>query len=498
MDQTKQIDLATRALVACVILGIVGNLLLRDAPWGVGFTLYGLSILGGCSYLFRYRSQPVSREITRLVAPAILFLGLFSWRDADALKFLNALALFLVVGLATLRARTGRIAFGSVLDYPFRLVGSLFSFIPDFVMLARLEGRWHQFGEKMSNAKAIVRGIFIAAPIVLIFAGLLASADSRFENLLSGPAHADPNAMWSNICISVVCTWLVGGLFRRLFLAQDHVFYGPPKANDNALGITEVAIILGSINALFAVFVVLQIPYLFGGVHLVQVTAHLSFGDYARRGFFELVSVGVLALSLLLALHSAVRKETRAQERIYNWMATATVILLFVMLASAMQRMAIYVDSYGMSQLRLYVSAALAWITLVFGWFLATVVRGRHPRFAFGALTLFLIGVVTLNIANPDAMVARINTGRAPNKIDTETLVDLSADATPALVAALPNLTPEARRKIEAGLSREKDSLDHADWRSWNLGVENASLALKTVLLPPVVASNAEPLPTGP
>ena len=48
---------------------------------------------------------------------------------------------------------------------------------------------------------------------------------------------------------------------------------------------------LGPIAILFLAFLVVQPRYLFGGRAVVMGTADLSFAEYARHGFFELVTV---------------------------------------------------------------------------------------------------------------------------------------------------------------------------------------------------------------
>ncbi len=64
----------------------------------------------------------------------------------------------------------------------------------------------------------------------------------------------------------------------------------------------EVTIILGLLDVLFLGFVAVQGSYLFGGDRLIASQADLSYADYARRGFFQLVAVAGLSLPVLLWL----------------------------------------------------------------------------------------------------------------------------------------------------------------------------------------------------
>src|SRR3712207_9305529 len=114
------------------------------------------------------------------------------------------------------------------------------------------------------------------------------------------------------------------------------------------------SIVLGLLDLLFLTFVVIQVRYLFGGAARVAATAGLTYAEYARRGFFELVTVTALALPLLLIAHWLLRTETRAHERLFKALARIMVVLLFVVVASALQRMYLYQQEFGLTELRLY------------------------------------------------------------------------------------------------------------------------------------------------
>jgi len=65
----------------------------------------------------------------------------------------------------------------------------------------------------------------------------------------------------------------------------------------------ETGILLGMLNLLFFGFIVSQLGYFFGGSTLLANTQGLSAATYARSGFFELVTVSLLVLPLLLTIH---------------------------------------------------------------------------------------------------------------------------------------------------------------------------------------------------
>jgi hypothetical protein len=473
MESSQRLNLAIKTLAASIFLGFAGNLFLGDVPIGLGFSVYALVVLLTGAYLYRNRLEPLGRGALALVPAALLFAGLFAWRDAEALKLLNGVSLAAIVALIALKGRGGDLRVATIRDYPFRLLERWILFLGDFFVLVRLEGQWKAlFGERAGAAMGgIGRGLLIAAPVVLAFGALFASADAAFGELLTRMFTWDLDALWSHVIVFALCAWLSGGFLRRIFLAVEP----PPKPETArpATGAVEFLVVLVSVNVVFVLFLATQIPYLFGGAAVVQATADLPLSEYARRGFFELVAVAGLALVLLLGVYEALRHDRERTMRMYVPAAAILVALVGVVMTSAAQRMQLYVEGFGISEQRLYVFATLAWLAFVFFWFSLTVLRGRGDRFAFGALASFLLATVVLNVVNPDATVVRINTSR-PEAVDAGYLATLSLDAAPELRRALPRLPDGQREIVRQGLERNLAEARARDWRSLNVSALQA------------------------
>ena len=166
------------------------------------------------------------------------------------------------------------------------------------------------------------------------------------------------------------------------------------------------------LNLLFLSFVVIQFRYFFGGATSVVLTPGLTYSEYARRGFFELVAVAALVLPLLLTAHWLLDKQKPESERAFRWLAGTQIMFLFVIMASAFQRMRLYQREYGLTEQRLYPTAFMGWLAIVFVWFVVSVLRGRRERFAFGALAAGFAVILALHALNPDDLIARVNTNR--------------------------------------------------------------------------------------
>ena len=197
------------------------------------------------------------------------------------------------------------------------------------------------------------------------------------------------------------------------------------------LGIVELGVVLGLLDLLFLAFVVVQFRYLFGGADLVQVSATLTYAEYARRGFFELVTVSALLLSVMLLLDWLARLDRPREVTVYRMLAGLLGVLLFVVIVSALQRMRLYTQEYGLTELRLYTTAFMLWIAAGGVWYVLTVLRDHRERFLFGTMVAGLAVAAILNAINPDDLIVRTNAQRtdAPTRFDGVYGTRLSADA---------------------------------------------------------------------
>ena len=211
------------------------------------------------------------------------------------------------------------------------------------------------------------------------------------------------------------------------------------------LGTVEVCIILGLMNLLFLSFVIVQVPYLFGGMELVQNTPDFKLAEYARRGFGELVVVSALVLPVLLAGHWLIRRDAPFASKLFRVLAGIQIVLLFVIMASAVQRLVLLTGNlgYGLTTIRLYPMIFMIWLGVVFVWFGATVLRGARQHFAWGALWSAFLILGATHVLNPDAFIVRTNIAlmQQGREFDMNYNFRLSADAVPDALAALPQLS---------------------------------------------------------
>jgi hypothetical protein len=435
--------LAGRTLGDALLLGIVGDALLRVSYWGANMTAWSIAIVLAMVTLARRRSEPLSPDARWLLVPALALSLMFVLRDSEELVAYNTLTLIGTLGLlaaAIEGSRARKLAESRVRDIVQTGVTVGFSTALGMLPLVLSDVSLRQVAHARGASRVItgIRAALVAIPLLLIFGGLFASADPVFARIAGDLLRIDAGTVASHLAVSGIIAWLVGGLLRATVLSSGPDWQRIPFP-DGALGLTEVSVALGSLVLLFAAFVVVQLRYFFGGDALVQTTAGMSYADYARRGFFELVAVAALVLPVLLAANALLRRATPLAGRVFRTLASTLLGLLGVIMYSAVARMQLYVSAYGLSADRLVATVFIGWLALVFVWFGLTVLRGRETRFVSGVLVSGWATLIAFNVADPAGYVARFNVarGNAGKTIDVRYIARLGGDAAPALVEYL-------------------------------------------------------------
>jgi len=507
LEERRQ--LASRVLTDALLLGIVGDALLRGEAMGANMLAMSIAMVAALFTLARRRHDVVPAEARWLAVPVIALALMYLWRDAESLAAYNTLVLlgtFALLATAVARGPMATIVNTRLRDVIEQImnigIGTVLGMFP--LVLSDVSLRQVAQTRSTTRAMAVLRAALIAIPLLLVFGSLFASADPVFARIAGELFQLDAGEVASHLFVGGVIAWIAGGFLRASVLANGQSVWSD-RLPDGTLGLTEVATALGSLVVLFAAFVAVQLRYFFGGESLVQATVGLSYADYARRGFFELVAVSVLVLPVLLAANALLRRDTPRAEKVYRSLASALIALLGVIMYSAIARMRLYQSVYGMSEDRLEATVFMGWLAVVFIWFVATVLRGRGERFVAGVLISGWGTLIALNVANPAAYVARSNIERAARgfELDVSYLRSLGADAAPALtsylvqqpltapvdwaVPAPPDSSrPQAQRGDEFSvrclaarqLLESWGRESKRDWRGWTLGKSRARTAV--------------------
>ena len=162
----------------------------------------------------------------------------------------------------------------------------------------------------------------------------------------------------------------------------------------------------------------------------MQLPENYTYAGYAREGFFQLLAVSIINF-LLVLICLYLFQESKALRIILSMICGCT----FIMILSSALRMILYIDTYALTFLRLFVLWALAVIFLLMTGVTVFIFYRRFPLFLYG---LAVIGVcyIFLSFSKPDYVIARYN---LVNGADYNYLSRLSADAAPAILDTSKN-----------------------------------------------------------
>jgi hypothetical protein len=469
---------------------------------GVSLVIFvAITIVAGLWLTYREKRAP-SRNSLWLLLPIMLFaVGTFVRRE----PFTSFTNYMLVIFLMALLAQT--FLGGRWLNY------SLSDFIVGFLILLvhavskPVSVFWMQKLEDQDDssddtgrasrwlsALPILRGLLLAVPILLVFGALLASADPIFSGYVEDLFQIFDienlvEYLFRGIMI-LVLGYLLSGVYAHAMLESgDEKLIGLEKPwLPRFLGSTESSIILGSVDVLFAAFVIIQFAYFFGGQSNIHLDGY-TYADYARRGFGELGVVSFFSLLLFLGLSAITRREKRTQRKVFSALGVGLMLLVTVILISAFRRLLLYESAYGFTRQRSYAHSFMVWLGVLLLVVVLLEIWGKQRAFALAAIAAALGFVLTLNILNVDGTIVRQNVQRAELgwELDADYLNSLSVDATPALLDAYQDaqISQTERYEISAILACQKAILaeDRSEqpWQSFHFAEGRALQLLNAV-----------------
>ena len=529
----RLIPAARAALYLLVGLGISAALVgfLIRGGWSLGFTLT-VFVLEIGMFLYNHLSRRLSADLhaphpsprschwlAAGLAPAILALAATSFIYADIfLQVVNfPVVLVLLITQFLLLFRSSDRDW----DEPgFWIEAGLAGLVRPFVKLPALGPMFGRLNAKnrlpaddpsrQSSPKTLVLillGMLCALPVLLIAGLLMASADAVFASIF-----ANFTGFWQNFSLTerladVALTLIIFPfIFSILESGRSRWQALPGQGNDFLNGAAGVAAhaaeavkasdgpairhartlslnstllvsFLTSINLLYLLFSVIQLTYLTGAFQ-ARLPAGTTYAAYARNGFFELAAISALNIGLIiLAVKGAERRRTGGV--LLRILSMLLVLASAIQWLSAMFRMILYVQTYGLTLLRFFVSTFMVLIAIFFILLVIKEFSRSFPLFKAGAVAA-LLSLLLLNYINADAWIARHNVQRymadPSHEIDLKYFQELSADALPAMLTLEDSIAADTQNPLSVQLVSQlqtiRENLKKEDngrnWQNWN------------------------------
>ena len=329
---------------------------------------------------------------------------------------------------------------------------------------------------------AAILGIAGALVLLVILVPVLSSADALFASATADLRRfvADhlTEGLWKLLAGVVMTPFCFGFLYSLRHPIPLTTAPEKPAHHADALAF---AIVLTSLALLYLAFLAIQVSGIVGGAAYLAERG-ISYADWARSGFFQMVGVTVVNLLVLLTAVTFSNPAGRSWKAV-RLLATLVTLQSLVLLCSAAWRMTLYVGAYGLSFKRCMTYWGMGMMAL---FLVMALVKCWRPAFSFfrAAFPAALAGWLVINCVPVDYLVARNQVdryldGESPSLSIYYLAYDLSYDT----LSQLERLDP--RRDLadyEPGGWAPGDTLgdllerrradaetECGNWRTWSL-----------------------------
>ena len=498
-------SLARAILFASAFVGITGDALLHDGHATIAFGIWIALVALNVVALLARSDRTTPRETFTWLGAAVVFAFAIAWRNSETLMAFDVLAAFGCLAMAAISSRDPRAALFArrLRDTVFVAIDVAIGVVIGILPLAFREALLNEPGQVSFNRlRRVVRPTLIAAVALLVFGSLLRGADPIFASLTAIPS-IDMGEVVSHVLLSGFLTWVVAGWARASMMTPSQSQWRANVTLPIQLDLADVSAALGTLIVLFSAFIATQLGWFFGGEQFLRERTGLTAAAYAREGFFQMVFVVTLVVPVLVGTRAALRPG-RDLARRHTLLSLPVIVLLGAIIVSAVMRMKMYTHYYGLTTDRVYPLVFMLWLAVVIVWLALTVLRDWGRPFIAGTVISGLGTLLALNVADPDAIVARSNIARAAklsagshSVLDLDHLaslrgggVALAAQAlidsrAPEIPATAPSDIPANREALEIHVERCTASrmllsrwgvasgprvrrAQHGAWRFWN------------------------------
>ncbi|QRG66839.1 DUF4173 domain-containing protein [Brevibacillus choshinensis] len=471
-------------LIGSVAMGVIADYLFYGKEFGISYPLFVIGLYLLFIWQARERIQlTFSRDQAfawSLTVPIFLLALTFFLYDNAFFQWINFMMVpFLLVAQTMLLAKRHQkswFSFGffgemieTVLIYTVK-----YTSIPFVLLREWVKNRVDR--TKYGVAMKVLAGLGISVPLLVVVLSLLSQADGVFGHFLAeiprrvfdwGSAEAIFRLFLIGFAALLTFGYLYAILGPRLQTAALPLQDQPEEKKIAWDGIILVTI-LTIINVVYVAFTVIQISYLFGGAEAV-LPDNMTYAEYAKKGFNELVTVTIINFILLVSFMHLVSRAQRVIYKIVQALLSLLTVCTSFMLVSAYYRLSLYEEAYGYTHTRLLAHAFMIFLFILF-----VIAFLKIWRNNFSLLKVYgvagIAAYVLLNYINVDAVIAKKNIQRyeETGRIDVAYLTSLSLDAIPVIMTLKED--PAVADKIKYLLQERAEELkEDRGWQSFHL-----------------------------
>jgi hypothetical protein len=329
--------------------------------------------------------------------------------------------------------------------------------------------------------KKILIGLLISIPVLFVVIYLLMSADTQFERMMGNIPRLFQfmdDGGFARMIIVVFFTFAFFGIMQVLYDKQIKAIIKKEINLSFKIDAIISITVLVLINAIYVLFTIVQFKYFFSG----NLHGDFTYAEYAKKGFFELLFVTTINLTITVLVLTLVENKVRVIKRMIQILLTTLVMASAVMLSSAYMRLNLYEEAYGFTFDRLIAYSFMLFLVIIYMYTLFKIWIEKLSLFHFYFISSLLY-YTGINLIDVEKIVVTKNIERyeQTGKIDPVYLNSLSYSGVLGLIELYEKDTeiPGVKELLierKNNLSNESDS-----WQSYNLKRKLAIEKLKEV-----------------
>ncbi len=194
---------------------------------------------------------------------------------------------------------------------------------------------------------------------------------------------------------------------------------------------------------MYVVFFISQWKYYVSGFTGV-LPKGFSYAEYAREGFFQLCTVSVINLIILIFFSMFLKRKENKPSILLKIISLIFSVFTLVLISTALAKMVMYINCYGLTPKRVYSSWLMVVLALVF---VLIILKQFIKKLRLVALSLAVLVVMfsALCVFGVDTFIAQYNVDRYFDgtliTVDVDLLEELGDCAVPSMVSVYDELS---------------------------------------------------------
>lgn len=406
--------------IIAFILGFAFIKVLINSFYGWGFmATVACIVLTLFNYMYCKKSgMNITKGMTKAYGVTFLLSALFVITDNSWVKRINfwlVVVSNLYLVYASYQSNNDSIifnAFKAVIISPFKEYGSSFG-----ALFAKSDNRAAESksGEVKKNISPIALGLALSIPVTLFVASLLMSGDENFGFIYEKFIMQAVDWFFDNLFVNLMLfvfsiplgMYIFSAVYSRVYKRKNESRLEKiPKINTRIFAASTCNAFLTPMSLLYVLYICTQISYFLQTIN--SISSDFDYSNYARSGFFQLCAVAVINLAVASCVIFLVKHDNKKLPASVRGFIVGFSILTICLIITAVVKMMMYIDIYGMTPLRIYTSIFMIYMLVLF---VVLIIKQIHFNLSFTKIAygLAVLVIIAMSLLPVDGLIARYN-----------------------------------------------------------------------------------------